>query len=532
MSKIPRPRPVVLCILDGWGHRDSGDDNAIRLGRTPVLDRLISTCPHGLVDASEQEVGLPPGQIGNSEIGHMNIGAGRLMTPDLVRIDRAIETGELAKNPTLVGFIERLKATGGTAHVMGLISPGGVHSLQAQIGVLLHAIRAAGVPVALHAFLDGRDTLPKTAAGYLADLERAAPKTRIATVSGRYTAMDRNRNWDRTALAYETLVGGAGPRVPDPMTVVENSYAAGVTDEFVVPTAIGDYSGMAEGDGLLMTHFRADRVRQILAALLDPDFAGFARSRTVNFAAASGMVEYGTELNRFLTTLFPPREVPRTLGQVVAEAGLRQLRIAETEKYAHVTFFLNGGREDRFPGEERILVPSPAVATYDLKPEMSAPELTEKLIAAVAGGRFDLVVVNYANADMVGHSGRLSAAIQAVEAVDHCLGRLSEAVIEAGGALIVTADHGNVEQMSDPETGQPHTAHTRNKVPVILVNPPESTETLADGRLADIAPTVLELMGLELPAEMTGGSLIRPIRGLAVRNRAAAAPSPARAGAG
>ena len=373
MSKNSRPRPVVLCILDGWGHREARDHNAIRLGRTPVLDRLNASCPHGLIDASEEAVGLPPAQIGNSEVGHMNIGAGRITTQDLVRIDRAIEAGELARNPTLVDFIERLRASGGTAHVMGLISPGGVHSLQAQIGALLQVIKAAGVPIALHAFLDGRDTLPKTAAGYLAEFERAAPKTRIATVSGRYYPMDRNRNWDRIALAYETLIGGAGPRAPDPLTVVEKSYAAGVTDEFVLPTAIGDYAGMAEGDGLLMTHFRADRVRQILAALLDPDFAGLARSRVVKFAAASGMVEYATELNRFLTALFPPLEVPHTLGQVVAEAGLRQLRIAETEKYAHVTFFLNGGREALFPGEERILVPSPAVATYDLKPEMSAP---------------------------------------------------------------------------------------------------------------------------------------------------------------
>ena len=510
MSEPSVPRPVVLCILDGWGHRESCENNAICQGRTPVLDRLRAAAPHALIDASEQEVGLPPAQMGNSEVGHMNLGAGRVVVQNLPRIDAALENGELAANPALAGFIEKLKVSGGTAHLMGLISPGGVHSHQAQIAGLARILARAGVPVAVHAFLDGRDTPPKSAARYLEDFQAAAPGAPIVTVSGRYYAMDRDRRWDRNQRAYEALVQARGEGAPDPVSAVAQGYAAGQSDEFLHPTVIGDYAGMADGDGPLMANFRADRVRQILAALLDPGFDGFARSRVVAFAAAAGLVEYGSELNPFLTALFPLLDLRHTLGEVVAEAGLTQLRIAETEKYAHVTFFLNGGREAEFPGETRILVPSPKVATYDLKPEMSAPEVTDRLTAAIEGGRFDLIVVNYANGDMVGHTGNLEAAVRAVETVDRCIGRLCEAVQRAGGALIVTADHGNAEQMSDPDTGQAHTAHTMNRVPAVLANPPARVRGLADGRLADIAPTVLDLMGLPQPAEMTGRSLIRP----------------------
>ena len=520
MNQHSRARPVVLCVLDGWGHRETCKNNAICLARTPVLDRLAGACPNALLDASAREVGLPPGQMGNSEVGHMNLGAGRVVTQDLPRIDAAIESGELAGKAALARFIARLRDSGGTAHLMGLISPGGVHAHQAQIAELAKIVQAAGVPVAVHAFLDGRDTPPRSALEYLRAFQAAAPAAPMVTVSGRYTAMDRDRRWARTAEAYAALVEAKGRHAPDPLGAVEQSYAAGVGDEFVAPTAIGDYAGMKDGDGVLMANFRADRARPILSALLDPDFGGFERPRIVRFAAALGMVAYSTALDDLMEALFEPLDLPRTLGEVVAEAGLRQLRIAETEKYAHVTFFLNGGREAEFPGEERIMVPSPKVATYDLAPEMSAYEVTDKLVAAIESGRFDLVVVNYANGDMVGHTGKLDAAIAAVETVDTCLGRLSKAVTAAGGALLITADHGNAEQMENPETGQAHTAHTLNRVPVILVDAPSGTGALADGRLADVAPTLLELMGLAKPAEMTGRSLIRP----AVRARR---PSPA-----
>lgn len=510
MKQQSRPRPVVLCILDGWGHREACEDNAICQARTPVLDRLAATCPRGLIDASAQEVGLPPNQMGNSEVGHMNLGAGRIVTQDLPRIDAAIETGELARNPALLRFIGKLQASGGTAHIMGLMSPGGVHAHQDHIAYLANAIGAAGVPVLLHAFLDGRDTPPRSALDYIEEFQAAAPSAPVATVIGRYYAMDRDQRWERVARAYEALVDAKGAPAPDARGAIEQSYAGDTNDEFVTPSIIGAYAGMAEGDGLLMANFRADRARHILSALLDPAFDDFTRARTVGFAAAAGMADYGAALAPFLDTLFEPLDLTQTLGEVVASAGLKQLRIAETEKYAHVTFFLNGGRETEFTGEERILIPSPKVATYDLKPEMSAPEVTERLVAAIGEDRFDLIVVNYANGDMVGHSGNLEAAIKAVEAVDHCLSRLSEAVTEAGGALIITADHGNAEQMADIATGQAHTAHTMNKVPVILVNAPSSAGALANGRLADIAPTLLDLMGLSKPTEMTGQSLIRP----------------------
>jgi len=508
------PGPVVLCVLDGWGHRESCENNAICLARTPVLDRLMETCPHALIDASGQEVGLPPQQMGNSEVGHMNLGAGRIVAQDLPRIDAAMESGEIGQIPALRVFIAALQESGGTAHLMGLLSPGGVHSHQAHMARLAEVIHAAGVPVAVHAFLDGRDTPPKSALGYIANFQAAAPNAPVVTVSGRYYAMDRDKRWERTELAYTTLVAGAGAgageQAASPTAAVEAAYAAGTSDEFVLPTAIAGYTGMTDGDGLLMANFRADRARQMLHALRDPNFNGFARKRVVAFAAAAGMVEYSEALRPLVTPLFAPQDLRDTLGEIVANAGLRQLRIAETEKYAHVTFFFNGGREAEFPGEERILVPSPKVATYDLKPEMSAPEMTDALVEAIASGRFDLIVVNYANGDMVGHSGKLSAAIAAAEAVDRCLGRVSEAVRAAGGVLLITADHGNAEQMLDAATGEPHTAHTMNKVPAILVNAPAGIKSLNDGRLADIAPTLLEILGLPKPAAMTGKSLLRP----------------------
>ncbi len=508
-----RFRPVVLCVLDGWGYRAEREDNAIAQARTPVWDRLIATCPHSLLAASDGSVGLPPGQMGNSEVGHMSLGAGRIVTQDLSRIGQAVADGSLAANPVLDELIARLKDSGGACHLMGLISPGGVHGHQDHIAALGRALAGRGVKVAVHAFLDGRDTPPASGRGYLADFEAAVAGARglyIATVGGRYYAMDRDQRWERIAKAYETLVSAAGETAPDADSAVAAAYARGETDEFVLPTAIGDYAGMKDGDGVLMGNFRADRVRQLLTALLDPAFDAFERRAVVRFAAACGMTEYSDELGAFLSPLFAPVRLAGTLGEVAAAAGMTQLRIAETEKYAHVTFFLNGGEESLFPGEERILVPSPKVATYDLKPEMSAFEVTDKLIEAIDGGRFDLIVVNYASADMVGHTGNLAATVRAVEAVDACLGRLGEAVSRAGGALVITADHGNAEMMRDPRTGQPHTAHTSNPVPFVVFGLSPAEAVARDGRLADVAPTLLELLGLSRPAEMKGASLLAP----------------------
>jgi len=508
MTGSPKARPVVLCILDGWGERDEPDFNAIAVAATPVWDRLKATCPHARLDASGGEVGLPAGQMGNSEVGHMNIGAGRVVMQDLPRIDAAVADGSLANLPVLSRFVTALGQTGGTAHVMGLMSPGGVHSHQDHIAALANILCDAGVPVAVHAFLDGRDTPPASARGYLEDFIRAAPRAGIATVSGRYYAMDRDKRWQRVEMGYAALAEGEGVRFAEPLAAIDASYADSVTDEFMLPAVIGEYSGMRDGDGILMVNFRADRAREILAALLDPQFDGFARGRRIAFAAAAGMVEYSTALAGLMESLFPTIDLPNVLGQVMADAGLRQLRIAETEKYAHVTFFLNGGREEEFPGEDRILEPSPKVATYDLQPEMSAPLVTDRLVEEIAGGKYDLVVVNYANTDMVGHTGLMEAAIEAVATVDDCLGRVEAAVRTAGGALLITADHGNAENMRDASTGQPHTAHTHNLVPVILVGAGTEGMRIADGRLADVAPTILDLMGLPKPAQMTGQSLI------------------------
>jgi 2,3-bisphosphoglycerate-independent phosphoglycerate mutase len=510
-----RPRPVVLCILDGWGDRPARDgkpaDNAIESAKTPVWHALMRRWPHAELNASEHYVGLPDGQMGNSEVGHTNLGAGRVVMQDLPRIDEAIADGTLAGMPALRDFVAKVKARGGTAHVMGLLSPGGVHSHQHQIAALAGIVAEAGVPVAVHAFLDGRDTPPKSAIGYLKQFEADVvghDAVRIATVAGRYYAMDRDKRWDRVEKAYRMLTAAEGEHADDACRAVEAAYRRSETDEFVLPTAIGGWRGMVDGDGVLFANFRADRIREIAGALLDPGFSGFARARRVTFAGALGLTEYSEKLNPFLATLFPPDDLHDTFGEIVADAGLKQLRIAETEKYAHVTFFFNGGRETVFPGEERILVPSPKVATYDLQPEMSAPEVTDKVVAAIGSGRFDVVVLNYANTDMVGHTGDLAAAIKAVETVDACLGRLAAAVEAAGGTLVITADHGNAEMMRDPETGEPHTAHTLNLVPFIVVNAPGVGARVEDGRLADVAPTLLDILGLAKPVAMTGHSLI------------------------
>ncbi|GAB5469603.1 MAG: 2,3-bisphosphoglycerate-independent phosphoglycerate mutase [Rhodospirillales bacterium] len=503
-----RPRPVVLCILDGWGQAEAAADNAIALAETPYLDGLFATRPKALIEASELHVGLPSGQMGNSEVGHMNLGAGRVVMQDLPRIDQALADGSLAESPELADFIAALKASGGRAHLLGLLSPGGVHAHQDHLAGLAEILRGAGIEVLVHAVLDGRDTPPKSAGAYL---KAFAAKTGapLASLCGRFYAMDRDQRWDRVSRAYSCLVAGEGERAVDAEAALQLAYERGESDEFVAPSPLGDYAGMQDGDGLVMGNFRADRAREILSALVDPDFDGFRRDRPVAFAACLGMVSYSGDLDRFLPALFPPNDIAETLGELVSAQGWRQLRIAETEKYAHVTFFFNGGREEVFAGEERVLVPSPDVATYDLQPEMAAGEVTDRLVAAIAAGTFDLIVVNYANGDMVGHTGDIDAAVKAAETVDACLARLGQAVEAAGGALLVTADHGNAEQMRDAETGQAHTAHTMNPVPILLACGPDRWAGLQNGRLADVAPTLLDLLGLPQPDAMTGRSLLR-----------------------
>jgi 2,3-bisphosphoglycerate-independent phosphoglycerate mutase len=508
---MQKRRPVMLVIVDGWGWREEAADNAVRQARTPSFDRLWATCPHALLRTSGKDVGLPEGQMGNSEVGHLNIGAGRLVMQDLPRIDVAIASGDIGRAPALNSLIEASRRTGGACHVVGLVSPGGVHSHQDHAAALASILVKASVPAVVHAFTDGRDTPPRSAGDDIARLIAALPRSvPIATVSGRYYAMDRDRRWDRVAKAYQTIVDADGSRFASAPAVIADAYAHGISDEFVVPAVVGSYRGMRDGDAMLCFNFRADRVREILSALLDPAFTGFARRRSVRIAGAAGMTQYSEQLDAFLGTIFPPQSLANVLGQVVADAGRTQLRMAETEKYPHVTYFLNGGEEKPYRGEHRIMVPSPKVATYDLKPEMSAPELTDKAVEAIGSGRYDLIVLNYANPDMVGHTGSLTAAVKAVEAVDAGLGRIAEAIAKAGGALLVTADHGNCEMMRDPATGGPHTAHTTNPVPVLLLG--GGNVSLAAGRLADIAPTLLELMGLPQPVEMTGRSLLRGLR--------------------
>jgi len=509
--KMLAPRPALLCILDGWGWRENKTDNAIAEAKTPNYTRMLRDCPRALLHTSGRAVGLPQGQMGNSEVGHMNIGSGRVVAQDLPRIDVAIEDGSLGNRPHLRELITKTQAAKGAVHLMGLLSPGGVHSHQDHMAALVKILAEARLPVFVHAFLDGRDTPPKSAKGFiekfLKDIE-AAPGVRMASVSGRYYAMDRDKRWDRVKKAYDALVDANAPRQSDIFAALDASYAENVTDEFVVPVVLGDYAGMADGDAFLFANFRADRAREISLALLDKGFSGFERDRVVKFSAAASMTEYSEELAAMMTAIFPPENVRETLGEVMAERGLKQLRIAETEKYAHVTFFLNGGREEPFPGEDRILVPSPKVSTYDHKPEMSAFEVTSKLEEAIGSGKYDLIVANYANPDMVGHTGVMPAAIKAVDTIDACLGRLWTAIEKAHGVMLLTADHGNIEMMKDPKTGEPHTAHTTCDVPIVAINAPDGIR-LEDGRLADVAPTMLALMGIPQPAPMTGHSLIK-----------------------
>ena len=508
---MPAPRPALLCILDGWGWRTDTQDNAIAQAQTPNYNRMLDQCPHALLQTSGRAVGLPQGQMGNSEVGHMNIGSGRVVAQDLPRIDMAIEDGSLAARPALRALIAKAQAAKGAVHLMGLLSPGGVHSHQDHMAALVKVLADARLPVFIHAFLDGRDTPPKSARGFIekfiGDIDGVAG-VRMATLSGRYYAMDRDKRWDRVQKCYDALVDANATRHTDIFAALDSSYAETVTDEFVIPAVLGDYAGIADGDALLFANFRADRTREICLSLLDGGFQGFHRDRVVTFCAAAGMTEYSEELAVLMTAIFPPEDVRETLGEVMAEHDLKQLRIAETEKYAHVTFFLNGGREEPFAGEDRILVPSPKVSTYDHKPEMSAYQVTDKLEEAIGSGKYDLIVANYANPDMVGHTGILQAAVKAVDTIDECLGRLRSAIEKAQGVMLLTADHGNVELMKDPKTGEPHTAHTLFDVPIVAINAPQGTR-LENGRLCDVAPTMLALMGLEQPGPMTGHSLLK-----------------------
>jgi 2,3-bisphosphoglycerate-independent phosphoglycerate mutase len=500
---------VVLCILDGWGHRENGSDNAILSAQTPHWDDLAHQSPPTLLEASELNVGLPEGQMGNSEVGHMNIGAGRVILQDLPRIDQAIRQGTLKDMPPLKAFIEKLKASGGRCHLLGLLSSGGIHSHERHLVALATLLANQGISVAFHAFLDGRDTPPRSAESYLTSFLKEIqnhPNITLATLGGRYFGMDRDKRWDRVQKAYEAIVNGV-PHRNEALSYVHQNYQKGVTDEFIPPVGLGSYQEMKNGDGLLMANFRSDRARQILTALLDPQFQDFDRSRYVKFAAALGMVDYSESLNMWMDTLFPSVPPHEVLGEVIAHHGLKQLRIAETEKYAHVTFFFNGGREDIFPGEDRILIPSPHVATYDLKPEMSAYELTDRLVEAIESQKYALIVVNYANADMVGHTGNFEAAQQAVQAVDMCLGRIKQAVEKTKACLLITADHGNAEMMYDMALKSPHTAHTLNPVPFVMFQGPGMA--LHPGTLSQIAPTILQILNLAIPACMTSPSLLK-----------------------
>ena len=505
-----RPKPVVLLILDGWGHREDPADNALAQADLPNWDRLWEGCPHTLVHTEGRHVGLPDGQMGNSEVGHMNLGAGRIVYQDLTRVDAAIADGSFFANDALLDACAKARDADRTLHVMGLLSPGGVHSHEAHIFAMLELARRAGVKdVAVHAFLDGRDTPPRSADPSLRALQQLCQRlgnARIASVGGRYFAMDRDQRWDRVQRAWDAIVEArAAHAAPDAVTALAQAYARGENDEFVQPTVVGAPRPLRDGDAVVFMNFRADRARQLTAAFVDPAFAGFEARRPA-LSAFVCLAEYDARLPT--TLAFPPDDLRNTLGEILAAHGLTQLRIAETEKYAHVTFFFSGGREAPYAGEERVLVPSPKVATYDLQPEMSCPEVTARLVDAIRHQRFDVIICNIANPDMVGHTGDLAAAVKAAEAVDVAIGAVSDAVRDVQGALLVTADHGNLEMMRDPTTGQAHTAHTVGPVPLVYVGGRAGATLRAGGALRDIAPTMLDLLGIQPPADMSGRSLL------------------------
>ena len=505
--------PVLLIILDGFGHREACDNNAICQARKPHWNFFRKTFPHTTIDASEQWVGLPAAQMGNSEVGHLNIGSGRVVYQDYTRIEAAIASGEFTSNPVLSQAVDTARRNGSTLHILGLVSPGGVHSHETQIAAMLEmAVRGGVKDTCVHAFLDGRDTPPRSAEASLVLLQKkcdALGGGRIASVVGRYFAMDRDQRWERVQEAYDLLTAGKSQyQAANAVDALREAYARGENDEFVKATAIvpagGTPAGMRDGDVVVFMNFRADRARQMTRALTEPDFSGFARARTPRLGFYCTLTSYGEDFK--LPAAFEPQSVANGFGEYLSKLGLRQLRIAETEKYAHVTYFFNGGVETAYPGEDRVLVPSPKVATYDLKPEMSAYEVTDKLVAAIQTRQYDAIVCNFANGDMVGHTGILSAATRAIEVLDECLGRVIKAMQETGGEVLITADHGNAETMLDEINHQPHTAHTLNLVPALYIG--RKARIAAGGALRDVAPTLLRMMGLPQPPEMTGKPLI------------------------
>ncbi|WPD24091.1 MAG: 2,3-bisphosphoglycerate-independent phosphoglycerate mutase [Candidatus Electrothrix scaldis] len=518
---MAKDRPVILAILDGWGIAPASASNAVSVAKTPNMDQWVADYPSTSLIAHNGLVGLPKGQMGNSEVGHLNIGSGRIVYQDYTRINRAVEQEEFAKNPVLNKVMDQVKAAGSRIHFCGLLSDGGVHSHLKHLEALLAMAGSRGLEAKIHCFMDGRDTPPSSGAGYMEELLAAIKRIgcgQVATVSGRYWAMDRDTRWDRVEKAWQALVDGQGITAEDPLQAVKDSYSREETDEFIKPTVLLNDEGEAvgrisDGDAIVFFNFRADRVRELCHAFSDTDFQGFDVSNRPYLLELVTMTEYEADFT--FPVVFPPVSLTRILGEEASEAGLHQLRIAETEKYAHVTYFFNGGAETPFPGEDRILIESPRdVATYDQKPAMSAIEVTDRLLAALkdqeeAGTPYDLVILNFANTDMVGHTGILDAAVQACETVDTCLGRIAEQVQAMGGVLLVTADHGNAETMVNLETGQPHTAHTLNPVPLILVSEAHKGCTLKDGgALKDIAPTLMHLLGLKQPEEMEGENLI------------------------
>lgn len=507
-----RPRPIALIILDGFGYREDPTANAIYAAQKPYWDKLWQNNPHTVLSGSGRCVGLPHGQMGNSEVGHLNMGAGRIVNQDFTRIDLAIEDGSFNNNPILLQALQKARQSNRPLHIMGLVSPGGVHSHELHIQALVKLAAQHGVKVLIHAFLDGRDTPPKSAYHSLEALENLAQSLqvgRIASLIGRYYAMDRDKRWERVQSAYDMLVAGLAPfHANTPLEGLTAAYERGETDEFVQATLIGTAEPFAAGDVVIFMNFRADRARQLTDALTNPDFQGFVRNPSPHLAELVCLANYD---DRFpLPVVFPPAPLTHLLTDIVSAAGLKQLRIAETEKYAHVTFFFNGGIETALPGETRVLIPSPKVATYDLLPEMSAPELTERLTQEIASGTYDLIICNFANPDMVGHTGNFDATVKAIECIDTCLQKIDAALQKVGGELLITADHGNAEQMFNFETNQPHTAHTCDPVPFIYHG--RAAEIIKpDGKLSDIAPTLLYLLGLPQPAEMTGRSLLKLI---------------------